>query len=118
MSIKTTSQNVYSNFIVLVSLVMSELKPFVSIIGVGFTLLLDTWEFPVFERDGAINTRITLTEGDRLSLLYLMQHSRKSASEVISAALTRAKNSKIRPHNVRRSAAWRVDRKTHLGAAK
>jgi hypothetical protein len=79
---------------------------------------LDTWQFPNFEREGAINTRIALTEGDRASLFYLMQHSRKSASEVISAALTRAKNSKVRPHDLRRSAAWRVTGKTNLGAAK
>jgi len=106
-----TSQNIETNFIVLVSRIKPELKPFISIISVGFTLLLDTWEFPIFKREGAINTRITLTEGDRSSLFYLMQHSRKSASEVISAALTRVKNSKIRPNNVPRSTAWRVTRK-------
>jgi hypothetical protein len=103
-----TSQNIEINFICMVSRIKPELKPFISIIGVGFTLLLDTWEFPVFDRDGAINTRIRLTEADRASLFYLRQHSGKSASEVISAALMRAKNSKIRPHGIRRPAGRRV----------
>jgi len=102
------SQKIDSNFIVLVSRIKPELKPFISIISVGFTLLLDTWDFPAFERDGAINTRVALTEGDRASLFYLTQHSGKSASEVISAALTRAKNSKVRPHGSRPAMAWRV----------
>jgi hypothetical protein len=113
-----TSQNIEANFIFLVSRINPDLKPFISIISVGFTLLLDTWEFPVFERDGAINTRIALTEGDRASLFYLTKHSGKSVSEVISAALTRAKNSKVRPRDIRRSAVWRVTRKTHSGAVK
>jgi hypothetical protein len=117
MNVETSNENIEKNFIVVVSRIRPELKPFVSIVSVGLTLLLDTWEFPLFERAGAINTRIALTEGDKASLLYLMQHSRKSASEVISAALTRAKNSKVRPHDIRRSAAWRVIR-TNLGAAK
>jgi hypothetical protein len=118
MKAETSSQNIETNLVLLVSRVKPELKPFIPIIGVGFTLLLDTWEFPDLDRQGAINTRIALTEGDRSSLFYLMQHSRKSASEVISAALTRAKNSKVRPHDLRRSAAWRTTRKTNLGAAK
>ena len=102
------SQKIDSNFIVLVSRIRPELKPFVPIISVGFTLLLNTWDFPVFEREGAINTRVALTEGYRASLFYLTQHSGKSASEVISAALTRAKNSKIRPNGSRRAMAWRA----------
>jgi hypothetical protein len=112
MKVETTSKNIETNFIVLVSRIRPELKPFISIISVGFTLLLDTWEFPVFERDGAINTRIRITQADRESLFYLMRHSRKNASEVISAALTRAKNSKVRPHDIRRS-AWAITRNPH-----
>jgi hypothetical protein len=105
------SQYIETNLIILVSRIKPELKPFISIISVGFTLLLDTWEFPAFERVGTINTRVALKEGDRASLFYLMQHSGKSASEVISAALTRAKNSKVRPHDIRRATAWRVAEK-------
>ena len=118
MNVETTSKNIETNFIVLVSRINPKLKPFISIISVGFTLLLDTWEFPVFERDGAINTRIAITQGDQESLFYLMRHSRKSASEVISAALTRAKNSKVRPHDIRRSGLARHPKKRHLGVAK
>src|SRR5437667_7851698 len=113
-----SSQKIDSNFIVLVSRIKPELKPFISIISVGFTLLLDTWDFPVFDREGAINTRVALTEGDRASLFYLTQHSGRSASEVISAALTRAKNSKVRPQNFPGVETWRVTRKPDLGAAK
>jgi hypothetical protein len=102
MEIEKGSQKINSNFIVLVSRIRPELKPFIPIISVGFTLLLDTWDFPAFERDGAINTRVALREGDRASLFYLTQHSRKSASEVISAALACAKNSKVRPQNILR----------------
>jgi hypothetical protein len=113
-----TSQNIESNFIIIVSRIRPELKPFIPIISVGFTLLLDTWEFPAFGREGAINTRVALTEGDRASLFYLTRHSGKSASEVISAALTRAKNSKVRPQKILRSETWRVTRNPDLGAAK
>ena len=117
MKVETTSKNIETNFIVLVSRIRPELKPFISIISVGFTLLLDTWEFPVFERDGAINTRIRITQADRESLFYLMRHSRKNVSEVISAALMRAKNSKVRPQKIPRTETWRVARNPDLGAA-
>jgi hypothetical protein len=117
MKAEMASQKIDQNFIVLVSRIKPELKQFIPIISVGFSLLLETWEFPVANREGAINTRVAITQGDRESLLYLMRHSGKCASEVISAALMRAKNSKVRPHDNRR-AACRVTRKPHLGATK
>jgi hypothetical protein len=74
-----------------------DLKPYIPIISVGFTFLLNTWEFPHVTRDGAKQTRVALSETDREALQYLVKHSGRSAQEVVSAALISAKNSKVRP---------------------
>jgi hypothetical protein len=74
------------------------LKVHISIISVGFALLLDTWEFPPVDRRGAKAIRVALTKADKEALDYLVKHSGKSAAEVVAAALIRAKNSKVRPH--------------------
>jgi hypothetical protein len=83
------------------------LKPHISIISVGFALLLDTWDFPPVEKKGAKAVRVTLTAADKEALDYLVKHSGKSAAEVVAAALMRAKNSKVRPQkpDLRRGAA-------------
>jgi hypothetical protein len=77
-----------------------ELKPYIPIIGLGFTFLLSTWEFPETSREGATNTKVPLSAEDVERLGYLARHSRKSATEVISAALIRAKASNVRPPRV------------------
>jgi hypothetical protein len=74
-----------------------ELKPYIPIIGVGFTLLLSTWEFPQVPRADAKNTKVPLSAEDIDQLGYLARHSRKSATEVVAAALIRAKASNVRP---------------------
>jgi hypothetical protein len=74
-----------------------DLKPYIPIIGVGFTLLLSTWEFPKTSREGARNTKVPLSVEDVARLDYLTRHAHKSATEVISAALLRAKASNVRP---------------------
>ena len=74
-----------------------ELKPYIPIIGVGFTLLLSTWEFPPASREDAKNTKVPLSAQDVDQLGYLVRYSRKSATEVVSAALLRAKASNVRP---------------------
>ena len=74
-----------------------ELKPYIPIIGVGLTLLLSTWEFPQASREDAKNTKVPLSVEDVDQLDYLARHSRKSATEVVSAALIRAKASNVRP---------------------
>jgi hypothetical protein len=74
------------------------LKVHISIISVGFALLLDTWEFPPVEKKGVKSIRVTLTADDKEALDYLVRWSGKSAAEVVAAALIRAKNSKVRPH--------------------
>ena len=76
------------------------LKPYIPLVGVGITLLLDTWVFPEIPRNSVKNTRVLLNRVDREALDYLVQHSGKSATEVISAALVRAKNSKVRASNI------------------
>jgi hypothetical protein len=112
-----SSKIIEENFIVLISRIKPELKSFIPIISVGFSILLYTWEFPIFDRHGVVNTRVLITHDDRESLFYLMRHSRKSASEVISAALARAKTSKVRPHDNRRAALTRSSN-PRLGATK
>ena len=82
--------------------VRPELKPYVPVMGVGITLLLNSWDFPVFQREGAVNTRIALSEADRASLAYLVEHSGKTSAEVISAALALARSSKVKPPEIRR----------------
>jgi len=72
------------------------LKPYIPVVGVGITLLLDSWIFPEIPRNSVKNTRVLLNRVEREALDYLVQHSGKSATEVISAALVRAKNSKVR----------------------
>ena len=72
------------------------LKPYVPLVGIGITLLLDSWIFPEIPRNSVKNTRVLLKRVEREALDYLVQHSGKSATEVISAALVRAKNSKVR----------------------
>ena len=74
-----------------------ELKPYIPIIGVGLTLLLSTWEFPQVLRENAKNTKVPLSPEELGQLSYLAGHSGKSATEVISAALIRAKASNVRP---------------------
>src|SRR5436305_1827184 len=76
------------------------LKVHISIVSVGFALLLDTWNFPPVETKGAKAVRVTLTAADKEALDYLVQHSGKSAAEVVAAALIRARNSKVRPHQI------------------
>ncbi|MDB5406355.1 MAG: hypothetical protein JWL84_1267 [Rhodospirillales bacterium] len=85
-----------ADLIYIVTLIKPELKPYTPIIGVGFTLLLDTWKFPTAEKTGAKNTRVAFARADHEALIYLMKHSGKSAAEVVSAALIRAKHSKVR----------------------
>src|SRR5258708_17314634 len=72
------------------------LKPYIPLVGVGITFLLDTWVFPEIPRNRVKNTRILLNRVESEALDYLVEHSGKSATEVISAALVRAKNSKVR----------------------
>src|SRR5690349_21332440 len=67
------------------------LKSHISIISVGFALLLDTWEFPPVEKKGVKSIRVTLAAADKEALDYLVKHSGKSAAEVVAAALIRAK---------------------------
>ena len=86
-----------SNFIYRTYRISPELKPYIPIIGVGFTLLLSTWEFPQASREDAKNTKVPLSAEDVDQLDYLARHSRKSATEVVSAALLRAKASNVRP---------------------
>src|SRR5947209_895469 len=117
MNAEIGNKTVVCDRVVLVSRIRPELKPFIPIISVGIALLLESWEFPAFQREGAINTRIAITLDDRGYLFYLMRHSGRSAAEVIAAALTRAKNSKVRPHHTRRS-VWRVNRKPDRGIEK
>lgn len=93
------SKKIETNFIYQQARITPDLKPYIPIVDVGITLLLDTWEFPEIEREGASNTRIRLTPDNKKALLYLAAHSGKSLSEVISAALIRAKNSKVRPND-------------------
>jgi len=74
-----------------------ELKPYIPIIGVGLTLLLSTWEFPQAPREDAKNTKVRLSPEELGQLGYLVRHSRKSATEVVAAALLRARASNVRP---------------------
>lgn len=74
-----------------------ELKPYIPIIGVGFALLLSTWEFPKPARENVRNTRVKLTAEEVEQLAYLASHARRSATEVIAAALLRARASNVRP---------------------
>lgn len=101
------NNNIASNAICVVFRIDPSLKPHISIISVGFALLLDTWEFPPVDRKAAKAVRVTLTASDKEALDYLVKHSGKSAAEVIAGALIRAKNSKVRPHKpaLRRAAA-------------
>jgi hypothetical protein len=87
----------HSNLIYRTYRIAPELKPYIPIIGVGFTLLLSTWEFPKTSREDARNTKVPLTAEDVEQLDYLARHARKSATEVISAALLRARASNVRP---------------------
>jgi hypothetical protein len=111
------NNNIDSNAICVVFRIDPILKPHISIISVGFALLLDTWAFPPVDKKAAKAVRVTLTESDKASLDYLVQYSGKSAAEVVAAALIRAKNSKVRPHKptLRRGAA-RQPTKTAQGA--
>lgn len=93
----TANNNITSNAICVVFRIDPILKPHISIISVGFALLLDTWEFPPVAKQGAKAVRVALTKSDKEALDYLVKHSGKSAAEVVSAALIRAKNSKVRP---------------------
>jgi hypothetical protein len=86
-----------SHFMSMVIRIEPALKPYIPIIGVGFTFLLDTWEFPHVTKDCAKQTRVALSESDREAMKYLMKHSGKSAELVVAAALIRARNSKVRP---------------------
>jgi hypothetical protein len=103
----TGNNKISSNAICAVFRIDPILKVHISIISVGFALLLDTWAFPPVEKKGAKAVRVTLTAADKEALNYLVQHSGKSAAEVVAAALIRAKNSKVRPHHtpLRRAAA-------------
>src|SRR4051794_32979832 len=78
-----------------------ELKPYIPIIGVGFALLLSTWEFPKTSRQNVRNTKVALTAAEVEQLGYLAKHARRSANEVIAAALLRAKASNVKPPRTR-----------------
>jgi hypothetical protein len=101
------SNNITSKAIYVVFRISPDLKPHISIISVGFSLLLYTWEFPPVAKQGAKAIRVALTKTDKDALDYLVKHSGRSAAEVVSAALIHAKNSKVRPQKqaLRRSAA-------------
>jgi hypothetical protein len=104
---EAATNDIASNAICVVFRIDPILKPQISIISVGFALLLDTWEFPPVDRKAAKAVRVTLTTSDKDALDYLVKHSGKSAAEVVAGALIRAKNSKVRPHTpaLRRAAA-------------
>jgi hypothetical protein len=78
-----------------------ELKPYIPIIRVGFALLLSTWEFPKTSRENVRNTKVALTAEELQQLGYLAKHARRSATEVIAAALLRAKASNVKPPRMR-----------------
>src|SRR6266571_2400651 len=86
-----------TDFIYRVYRIAPELKPYIPIIGVGLTLLLSTWEFPQAPREDAKNTKVRLSPEELGQLGYLVRHSRKSATEVVAAALLRARASNVRP---------------------
>jgi hypothetical protein len=96
--VANTKGNVASSFEVVCRVIRIDdsLKPYVPVVGIGITLLLDSWIFPEIPRNSVKNTRVLLNRVEREALDYLVQHSGKSATEVISAALVRAKNSKVR----------------------
>jgi hypothetical protein len=96
LKVASSNKNI-SNFRDAVFRINPDLKPFITIIGIGFDLLLDSWEFPPVKKDGAKSIRISLTQADRDALNYLKLHSGKTAAEIVAAALIRAKNSKVRP---------------------
>jgi hypothetical protein len=102
-----TNNNITSNAMYVVFRISPDLKPHISIISVGFSLLLYTWEFPPVAKQGAKAIRVALTKTDKDALDYLVKHSGRSAAEVVSAALIHAKNSKVRPQKpaLRHSAA-------------
>jgi hypothetical protein len=104
---ETVSKDIPSHLVRMVFRIDPILKVHISIISVGFALLLDTWEFPSVKKHGAKAIRVALTKADKEALDYLVKHSGKSAAEVVSAALIRAKNSKVRPQKapLRQSAA-------------
>ena len=86
-----------SKFIYRTYRIAPELKPYIPIIGVGFTILLSTWEFPEASREDVKNTKVPLSAQDADQLGYLVRPSRKSATEVVAAALLRARASNVRP---------------------
>ena len=77
-----------------------ELKPYIPIVGVGLSLLLSSWEFPKASREDAKNTKVPLTAEEVEQLGYLARHARMSATEVIAAALLRARASNVRPRRM------------------
>src|SRR5260370_39098515 len=82
-----------SNFIYRTYRISPELKPYIPIIGVGFTLLLSTWEFPQSSREDAKNTKVPLSAEEVDQLDSFARHSRKSATESIPAAIMSANES-------------------------
>jgi hypothetical protein len=74
-----------------------ELKPYIPIIGTGLRLLISTWQFPKTRQLGVVNTRVRLSVDDIDLINFLLQKTKKSAAEIISAALHRAQHSYIRP---------------------
>jgi hypothetical protein len=86
-----------SNFIYRIVRLPPELKPYIPIIGTGLRLLISSWQFPSARPRGVRNTRVPLTLEDIESINFLLHQTKKSAAEIISAALRRAEQSKVRP---------------------
>src|SRR5258708_23741480 len=63
------------------------LKVHISIISVGFALLLDTWEFPPVEKKRVKSVRVTLTTEAKEALDYLFRRSGQSATQAPPATL-------------------------------
>lgn len=85
------------DFIYRVVRINTSLRPYISLLGVGLDLLLYSWRVPKIERGGGRNTRVRMAPDDLEKLNYLVQHTKKSAAEIVSAALVLARDSNVRP---------------------